>query len=721
MQFHKRKGIGTVVGAAFFLLILLTGFSAFMYQLTSMKNYAYVINEMQEVDRKRISEDIGVLSVTTTALDKLNITVRNIGSYQSHLIFLGIRDDATSSYEYYGIDFYVDPAETVTDVRNESIIIPSGSERELQLITGLGSIYTFSYPEDSSAGTGDDGQASVTIKGRTPFNPSKWNLQNLTAYVSGSISDLSSNDDIDMVFLSYGNGTIGIVEDIVDNNLSNVDGSADVGIHSGFSSQQVGPDSSFDILQEEDIANYSLISQESFEGSWPPAGWIETGNWNQESQEAYHGSESADFDGGGGGGRSGDLDTTELNTSDASAIYVEFWYRDRGTEAGEFLLQYWNGATWNSVNDLGSTTSEDQWLHYSENITDNQYFIEDFKMRWSAVGIDGGESVYVDYVSVLKETPDINYLLDLEVQWTNVDYSGLNKTLCVYSGSMGLEDILIDVWYGSSWVNILTDLTSGWNNVSIISYLDSSNFTIRFRDGVNSSDLSRDTWEIDVSLLRLDIGGDYIAEVEFEGISNAELWDKLVWEVDSSWDINDVNVTIQLYNYNQGSYVSTGNGFLNFLSNSTPDTDELKTQTISSLSADYRNSTGGWKVKIKGVKVNTLQYQMKVDLIEIKAVYSSSGNNIPFDVWWEYEIEALTPDGDPIPYAYASIYGNGTSLSFQNYYSKTPVSNPGWIYLDENGLYIVEIMSSNGSTETFYIKSTVGSIVGEKTITQEAP
>ena len=108
---------------------------------------------------------------------------------------------------------------------------------------------------------------------------------------------------------------------------------------------------------------------------------------------------------------------------------------------------------------------------------------------------------------------------------------------------------------------------------------------------------------------------------------------------------------------------------------------------------------------------------MKVDLVEFKAVYSSSGNSIPFDTWWEYEIEALTPNEDPIPYAYASIYGNGTTLSFQNYYSKTPVSNPGWIYLDENGLYILEMKSSNGATETFYIKSTIGSVVGEKIIT----
>ena len=570
---------------------------------------------MQDRGSRQNVESLEIISVTTS-LDRINITVRNDGEYLSHLIYIGIHDLTTNSHDYYKINFYVDPTETLTDVGNDSILIPVGGERDIQLITGLGNVYSFSYPWDAPVSPGDTRQASVSIKGRTPFNPLQWNLLNLTTYVSGSVFDLSSNDENDMVFLSYLNGTINNVEDIVDNNLSNVDGYIEIGTHSGFSSLQVGPDSSFDILQEEDIVNYSLISQESFEGSWPPAGWIETDNWNQESQQVYHGSESADFDGGG----SGDLETTELNTSDASAIYVDFWYRDHRTEAGEFLLQYWNGATWNLINDLGSTTSEDQWLHYIEKITDNQYFVEDFKISWSAVGIDGGESVYVDYVTVLKETLGINYLLDLEVQWTNVDYSGSNETLCVYGGSMGLEDILIDVWYGNSWVNILTDLSAGWNNVSISSYLDSSNFTIRFRDGVNTSDLSRDAWEIDIALIQLDIGGDYIAEVEFAGISNADVWDKIVWEVDSSCDVSDVNVTVQFYDFNQGAYVSTGSGFLKYISNSIADIDELKTQTISSLSADYRNSTGGWKVKIRGVKLNTLQFQMKVDLVEFKAV-----------------------------------------------------------------------------------------------------
>jgi len=65
------------------------------------------------------------------------------------------------------------------------------------------------------------------------------------------------------------------------------------------------------------------------------------------------------------------------------------------------------------------------------------------------------------------------------------------------------EDIGVDVWNGSSWQNLATDLIYGWNNISVSSYLDSSNFTIRFRGGTETGDTTQDTWQVDVTLLHL--------------------------------------------------------------------------------------------------------------------------------------------------------------------------------------------------------------------------
>ncbi|UCG37211.1 MAG: hypothetical protein JSV64_02745, partial [Candidatus Bathyarchaeota archaeon] len=88
-----------------------------------------------------------------------------------------------------------------------------------------------------------------------------------------------------------------------------------------------------------------------------------------------------------------------------------------------------------------------------------------------------------------------------EIQWTNLDFDESNEELCIYGGTMASENITVDAWNGTSWNNLLADLSSGWNNISVSTYLTSSNFTIRFKDGTETSDTSQDTWSIDAAII----------------------------------------------------------------------------------------------------------------------------------------------------------------------------------------------------------------------------
>ena len=221
--------------------------------------------------------------------------------------------------------------------------------------------------------------------------------------------------------------------DYVDIDTSDVDSSADKGTQSNFTAQQSAPDSIYDTLTEVNVggglANVTLIDEESFEGDWPPAGWSETGRWNQESDYVYAGSYSADFDG--GSGRDGYLTTPSLDCSNANAIYVDFWYRDRGCESGELLLQYYDGSNWDTtpIRDLGATSST-QWIHYREKITDSQYFKTNFRARIYADTGHSSDDAYVDVVTVKKEVDTTGYQLDLEEQFTNVNYTE-PQNLCI--------------------------------------------------------------------------------------------------------------------------------------------------------------------------------------------------------------------------------------------------------------------------------------------------
>ena len=112
---------------------------------------------------------------------------------------------------------------------------------------------------------------------------------------------------------------------------------------------------------------------------------------------------------------------------------------------------------------------------------------------------------------------------------------------------------------------------------------------------------------------------------------------------------------------------------------------------------------------------------MKADWIDFETTYSTNGSTIPYNVWQWYTTKATSANGDPIPYAYVSIYANGTGVAFRNATDKASIANPAWVRLDARGEFQLEIKSASGSPETFVLYAVVGSIVDEKTIAQEAP
>jgi hypothetical protein len=299
--------------------------------------------------------------------------------------------------------------------------------------------------------------------------------------------------------------------DFVDVDDSNVDSSADKGTQSNFAAQQSAPDAIYDTLTEENmgggVANVTLIN-ESFEGStWPPAGWRENpdsyyNRWNREN-DRHHGDEgaySADYDG--SDYSSGNLETLALDCADATAIYVDFWYRDEGCDNYDFMLYYYDGSHWDFVIQLGNDWPENEWHHYQQRITQSQYLQSDFRIRFYS-GADDYEHAYIDDVTVKKEVDGTSYQLDLEEQWTNVNFTNPDQDLCIKAAPASGENLMVDVWNSGSWVNVasLNGLVNGWKNVSVAPYISSSTFTIRFRGANDGLDSTQDSWNIDAVLL----------------------------------------------------------------------------------------------------------------------------------------------------------------------------------------------------------------------------
>jgi hypothetical protein len=177
---------------------------------------------------------------------------------------------------------------------------------------------------------------------------------------------------------------------------------------------------------EEGIGSITLIDAESFEGVWPPAGWTKTGNWAQESNYVYSGKFSADFE---GDELSGELTSPIMNCLDTDEIYVDFWWYDRGLDNDDFILEYYNGNTWNTHQDLNQLESGNGWHHYTETLTDSQYFVSDFQIRWWANTVWNGERACVDVVTVTKNSN------------ASACYFDLNGSFVINLDEYPLEDI----------------------------------------------------------------------------------------------------------------------------------------------------------------------------------------------------------------------------------------------------------------------------------------
>ena len=124
-------------------------------------------------------------------------------------------------------------------------------------------------------------------------------------------------------------------------------------------------------------------------------------NWKQSQKQEYNGVASAHAE----GGDSGDFVSNPMDASDATEISIDFWLRKKSLEQGEdCFLYYFNGADYVQVADLEALWPDDGvWLHYTDTITDPQYFVSDFKIKYHAHTDSNREDVWLDQVTVTKQ------------------------------------------------------------------------------------------------------------------------------------------------------------------------------------------------------------------------------------------------------------------------------------------------------------------------------
>lgn len=286
--------------------------------------------------------------------------------------------------------------------------------------------------------------------------------------------------------------------------LSDVDSSPDKGTHSNFTAQQYGPDLTNDTLTEENsgigsdtlwlyvdsddwrITEWNAIGTSpyldaiDYYAPFPNDSYIETSIKNEIDGDYYFANSSK---------------STETIINVTVQIYA------RNSDSDNLEVNVWNGSSYEFLGAQGLTPSW-EWVNYTATtVLDTWAKIDGAKIYVES--LTNGGPYEIDCARLQVEYDSTNYEADLEVQWTNVDFDEDNEELCIYGGAMGSESLRVDVWNGSSWQNVIASLNSGWNNVTVSTFLVSSTFTMRFKGSTETADATQDNWAIDATLLHV--------------------------------------------------------------------------------------------------------------------------------------------------------------------------------------------------------------------------
>ena len=137
---HNRhsRGVGSIIGAVFVALILLSGFTFYAFTQDVTQHYNDTMSSMNDMDWNRNQENIMIKQIAITDTKNLSITVENDGSIQSHLIWLGIFNKTATpeNQTYQELNEFVRPSETVNIVSD--FTVTAGNMYVIQLVTELG-------------------------------------------------------------------------------------------------------------------------------------------------------------------------------------------------------------------------------------------------------------------------------------------------------------------------------------------------------------------------------------------------------------------------------------------------------------------------------------------------------------------------------------------------------------------------------------------------------
>lgn len=180
---RSKKGMSTIFGGLFFIILILMGFNLMLWGFIQMDAYNSVLANMTQRDQQAISENLvpanpGAINITATTF---NILVNNLGGTSvsiSRIYIFNISPTGSAQCSGAAAPCLVDPAPSGTGYSFTNGNVPAGqinykisvnglgvgdgSGYKITLASTRGRLYTFFYPWPQTLPSGGGGGQFVT-------------------------------------------------------------------------------------------------------------------------------------------------------------------------------------------------------------------------------------------------------------------------------------------------------------------------------------------------------------------------------------------------------------------------------------------------------------------------------------------------------------------------------------------------------------------------------
>lgn len=290
--------------------------------------------------------------------------------------------------------------------------------------------------------------------------------------------------------------------DPVDLDDTDVDSSADKGTHENFTAQTDCVNSEYDTLIEENVGGSTTISQLWVDGfTADNTSWTEVGASPYLSSSDYPTNyiweDAVDND------VEGRFNFTDGTIGIINEVKICIYATQDSGDDGNIQIYLRNSSGNFLIVDFEPTAGSWGWTNTTCTTTlPNFAAINATQMDVVAQRDGGPDILYVDSALLWVNYTSIRYQLDLEVRWTNANYTQSDEQLCIKTGAFNTsEDIQIKIWNNSQWNWVMNLTASTWNNISVSTYLYYENFTIQYLGGTETGDTQRSSWKVDCALL----------------------------------------------------------------------------------------------------------------------------------------------------------------------------------------------------------------------------